>query len=163
MKKIFAILIAVLFLVSCSAKYDGDPFLPFAGEIQTRVTLDMGGDISEFVYWSESDKIEFFKPNELSGYTLCRENGVFYLKYDSLALAVSEPSARVLLLCESVLAPHSATSISAGRGESGAFTVVKTKSCEYTFSQDGIPVSVQGTYGKDVFKMTLSDFKVISK
>ena len=161
MRMIFTLILTFTLLLSCSAEYVGDPFSAFAGETEAEASLVLSGSGSSFSY--SDNAVLFTAPAEINGYKLQRSGEKAYLSYGELSVPVSVGACRVLRLCEAVFSPEKATEIKAVEINGATVTVVKSGELTYTFSSDGKPISVSGSFEGETFEMTFSDFRVRSK
>lgn len=163
MKKILILVLCAFMLISCSAQYEGEPFLPFAGEFETDVSLQIGDTRSSFSYSSKEDTVCFLSPQEISGYKLYESNGQIFLSYQELVLPLSSESGAIFKLCQSAFAVKKATEISTRNDADRVLTVIKADDYTYTFSSGGEPLSVSGVFNGQEFKMDIDRFEITQK
>ena len=161
MRIFFALILAFTLLFSCSAEYSGDPFSGFTSETEAEASLVLSGVGSSFCYSDKS--VLFTAPAEINGYKLHRSGEKAFFSFGELSVPVSDGACRVLRLCEAVFSPDKATEIKATEINGTTVTVVKTADFTYTFSSDGTPMSVGGTFEGEPFEMRFSSFGVRSK
>ena len=163
MKKLLIVILTVFTLISCSAEYEGEPFLPFAGEFEAEICLQIEGQSTKIQYSSRDEQVRFLAPQELSGFTLCERDGQIYLSHQELSLPVSKEAGVVLELCREVLAVKDAMEITTKKDGKSVVTVVSADDCKYTFSSEGMPVRVDGVHNGQIFEMLFDSFTVTQK
>lgn len=148
MKRILALFLLCLMLISCRADTVGKPFLPFTGATEVTVNATCEGESSQYIYRSDGS-IEFVSPKELSGYIMrISSDGAVTLSYEEMSIPLSSYAGRLLKATRQALTPSEAdiVSIEAEGAGADALTVVKTDGWTYRFLSDGTPLSVFGAF-----------------
>ena len=161
MRKFIILLVcALLFIpVSCKAE-QGDPFCVFDGDFVAGISVRCEDSECQISYDSSRKSISFTSPGELDGYVMRLDNGVAYIRYDGVEIALSEYAGRLAFVCDAVfsVSADAITDIIAKSSEDETLTVVKTENVTYTFKKDGAPVSACGYFDGIAFEMTFLSF-----
>ena len=153
---------ALLSLASCNGREEGETFSVFSERFSAELTVIINESESKCIYekHADGDKVMFTSPETLSGYFFTNQNGKTELGYKDMLVQANSQTGRFFDVLTEAFSPKSEniTKIKTEKGEAGVVTVVISDGREYRFSEDGVPVSVNGRVGETEFQITVNSF-----
>ena len=168
MKRIFftaltAMLLLTLCLSSCGSDTVRDPFTDFYGDIVATCSVNVQGATSEIVFsrCRGAIKAEFTAPQALSGFVLSQGDQGFTMSYDDLTVPIRESAALILNLCKATFSPHysAITDIQSEEIEGEKLTLITANDIIYTFTSNGEPKTISGTYEGKQFTVRINSLE----
>ena len=146
MKSIILIVCLAFFITSCGVSDGADPFSALHGAGVITVESVKDNTVCSFTYDRGAGRVEFLTPTEIEGIVMERAGDGAVLKHGAVSVPLSEYTASLLTVCDTVFGAHlgDVVSITATEREGAMLTSVVTENAEYLFSADGAVMSVKG-------------------